>query len=44
MTASKRAIRHNPIRHSQIRLGPISVVCLMLLWGLAVIAPAALPH
>jgi hypothetical protein len=26
------------------RVGPISVVCLMVLWGLAVIAPAALPH
>ena len=34
MTPTKRAIR----------LGPISVVCLMVLWGLAVIAPAALPH
>jgi len=27
-----------------IRVGPISVVCLMVLWGLAMIAPAALPH
>jgi len=39
MTTSKRAIRQGPIR-----LGPIWVVCLMLLWGLAMIAPAALPH
>jgi len=27
-----------------IRVGPVSVVCLMVLWGLAMIAPAALPH
>jgi hypothetical protein len=34
MTPTKRAIR----------LGPIWVVCLMVLWGVAMIAPAALPH
>jgi len=39
MTTSKRAIRQGAIR-----LGPITVVCLMVLWGVAMIAPAALPH
>lgn len=27
-----------------IRLGPASVALLMVLWGLAMIVPAALPH
>jgi hypothetical protein len=39
MTPTKHAIRHG-----WARLGPITVVCLMVLWGLAMIAPAALPH
>ena len=26
------------------RLGPFSVAALMLLWGVAIIGPAALPH
>jgi hypothetical protein len=34
MVTSKRAIR----------LGPVWVVALMALWGLALIVPAALPH
>ena len=44
MTPDKRAIRDGWARPSAIRLGPITVVCLMVLWGLAVILPAALPH
>ena len=44
MTKTKQAIRQAWVGQSAIRLGPISVVCLMVLWGLAVIAPAALPH
>ncbi len=39
MTPGKHAVREG-----WRRLGPVSVVCLMLLWGLAVIVPAALPH
>jgi hypothetical protein len=39
MTTDKHAMRHG-----RARLGPVSVVCLMVLWGLLVIAPAALPH
>jgi hypothetical protein len=39
MTPTKHAIRLG-----RARLGPITVVCLMVLWGLAMIAPAALPH
>jgi hypothetical protein len=44
MTPGKRAIREGWVRQNTIRLGPISVVCLMVLWGLLMIAPAALPH
>ena len=44
MTTTKRAIRQGLARQSAIRLGPISVICLMVLWGFAMIAPAALPH
>jgi hypothetical protein len=39
MMSTKRAIHQG-----SIRLGPITVVALMLLWGMAMIAPAALPH
>jgi hypothetical protein len=39
MTPGKQAIREG-----WARLGPLSVVCLMVLWGLAMIVPAALPH
>jgi hypothetical protein len=39
MTPDKRAIREG-----WARLGPLSVVCLMVLWGVLMIAPAALPH
>jgi hypothetical protein len=39
MITTKRAIRVG-----WARLGPVWVVCLMALWGLAMIAPAALPH
>lgn len=39
MAPGKRALREG-----LVRLGPISVVCLMVLWGVAMIAPAALPH
>ena len=39
MTTIKRAIRQG-----SIRLGPVWVVGLMVLWGFVVIAPAALPH
>jgi hypothetical protein len=38
MTTSKGAMRRT------VRLGPISVICLMVLWGFAMIVPAALPH
>jgi hypothetical protein len=31
-------------RQGWAKLGPISVVCMMLLWGFVMIAPAALPH
>jgi hypothetical protein len=44
MTTSKRAIRRISVRRISVRLGPICVVCLMTLWGIAMIAPAALPH
>jgi hypothetical protein len=44
MTSTKRAIRPGLIRLGWARLGPIWVVCLMALWGFAMIAPAALPH
>jgi hypothetical protein len=39
MTTSKHAMRRG-----WARLGPVSVVCLMVLWGVLMIAPAALPH
>ena len=39
MTSTRR-----PSRVGWARLGPIWVVCLMGLWGVAMIAPAALPH
>jgi hypothetical protein len=39
MSSTKRAIRLG-----WARLGPMWVVCLMALWGVAMIAPAALPH
>jgi hypothetical protein len=39
MTPDKHAIREG-----RAHLGPIAVVCLMVLWGLAMIVPAALPH
>jgi hypothetical protein len=32
------------IRRRVVRLGPVWVAALMALWGLAMIAPAALPH
>jgi hypothetical protein len=41
---SKHAMREGWARKNAMRLGPISVVCMMVLWGLAMIAPAALPH
>jgi len=44
MTPTRRAIREGWAGQSAIRLGPISVVCLMVLWGILMIAPAALPH
>ena len=44
MTVSKRAMSRITGRQLPIRLGPIPVACLMLLWGIAMIAPAALPH
>lgn len=43
MTTTRRAIRRSPIRRP-IHLGPVWVACLMALWGVAMIAPAALPH
>ena len=39
MTTDKHAMRQGGAR-----LGPLSVICLMLLWGVLMIAPAALPH
>jgi hypothetical protein len=39
MTPSKRAIRQG-----LVRVGPIWVICLMVLWGFVMIVPAALPH
>ena len=39
MTPTKREIRQG-----WAKLGPISVVCMMMLWGVAMILPAALPH
>ena len=39
MTPTKHAIREG-----WARVGPIAVVCLMVLWGFAMIVPAALPH
>ena len=39
MTPIKREIRQG-----WAKLGPISVICMMALWGLAMIVPAALPH
>jgi hypothetical protein len=39
MTTSKGAMRR-----TAVRVGPISVICLMVLWGFAMIVPAALPH
>ena len=50
MTSTKRAIRQGVsvrqihVRQIHVRLGPITVVALMMLWGVAMIAPAALPH
>jgi hypothetical protein len=44
MTSTKRAIRPGPVRLGWAKLGPFSVVALMVLWGVLVIGPAALPH
>jgi hypothetical protein len=40
MTPSKPAIH----AHQKWRVGPKWIVVLMVLWGLAMIVPAALPH
>ena len=44
MLTTKRAIRPDAIQQGAIRLGPLWVVALMVLWGFAMIVPAALPH
>lgn len=44
MASMKQAMRARWAGRRAIRLGPISVAALMVLWGVAMIAPAALPH